>query len=1168
MSEPGNQFSLARAASITGGAAKTNFLSVIVSLAACLFGPNPVTAALAPQLGPKRILVMLVDFPDSRNTAPTASTVSNAMLSVDAFFRSNSFNQVSITSTVIGPLHLPSPSSSYVSSFNVSGLRTDALAAASARGYDSTNFDYDVVTFTNIGFSFYGWATIGTRGAWVQTFQGFPFTDTVVDHELGHNFGLGHAHAWVSPTVIGDGTSSDTGNPFDTMGSGASHYNSNFKFLLDWIPTNCAQTVTTNGVYRIYAEDGGGDLRTDRKYSLVIPAGVTTPAAPEDYWVECRQLIDNATLLNGVLVMWANAASPNDCYLLDSTPGSQVGGADALDSAVTIGRSFTDPNKRITIAPVGKGGVHADAYFDVQVTINSSVIPPTITAQPVNQLLSAGGGGALSVSAVSSSPILYQWFRYGSLVSGATTSALLIDNASADQAGDYTVVLSNSLGSVVSSSAALTVNYAPSPSCYPTPGGMVAWWTGDDHPLDWISTNHGVLQGSAAYARGVVNQAFALNGTTDFIEVPHSSAWAFGTRAFSIELWVNFSAVGGDRIFLGDDNGPGQLDKWFFWLNDQQLRFYAVNAGGGSDNVGTARFLPSTNQWYHLAVTRSATTFTFYINGGPVSTNTSIVTVPSPTAPLTIGAAEGADFIAGRLDEIRIYTRALSAADILSIYAAGSTGVCWPPNPPSYVELSRPAVAVQASAENASLLIRRTGNTATTVSVNCLSSNGTAMAGVDYVPVSNLITFEGSESTKTLNIGILNDGVASGTKQFTVSLSGVSTNAVVGAQSTGTVTIVDNSCVPPPAGLIGWWSADGNANDLANTNNGLLHSGAGYAPGKVGLGFLLPSAPAYISVPQNSLWAFGANDFTLELWVDFSAVSGSQALMASDRGGGSQPKWIFWLSGGVLQLHVNGTQLAYVSSSAFSPKTNQWYHLVLTRSNSTFTFYTNGNRFSATSAMVSIPDSGSPLTFGQAEGAFNLSGILDDLRIYDRALSHVEVQAIYNSSSNGMCPPSPPVLTAQPQSQTVEVGANVTFTCSAGGFSPLSYQWQVNGSNIVEATASSLSLTNVQTVDTGEYSVVVTNVAGSITSTSAMLIVNPPLPMTFQSIMRLPDGSIVLVINGKPGSVNTLEFSTDLFSWQILTNITLLDVPLILTNSPTINSTKGFYRTFSIGTAQ
>jgi hypothetical protein len=396
----------------------------------------------------------------------------------------------------------------------------------------------------------------------------------------------------------------------------------------------------------------------------------------------------------------------------------------------------------------------------------------------------------------------------------------------------------------------------------------------------------------------------------------------------------------------------------------------------------------------------------------------------------------------------------------------------------------------------------------------------------------------------------------------------VSTNAVVGAQSTGTVTIVDNSCVPPPAGLIGWWSADGNANDLANTNNGLLHSGAGYAPGKVGLGFLLPSAPAYISVPQNSLWAFGANDFTLELWVDFSAVSGSQALMASDRGGGSQPKWIFWLSGGVLQLHVNGTQLAYVSSSAFSPKTNQWYHLVLTRSNSTFTFYTNGNRFSATSAMVSIPDSGSPLTFGQAEGAFNLSGILDDLRIYDRALSHVEVQAIYNSSSNGMCPPSPPVLTAQPQSQTVEVGANVTFTCSAGGFSPLSYQWQVNGSNIVEATASSLSLTNVQTVDTGEYSVVVTNVAGSITSTSAMLIVNPPLPMTFQSIMRLPDGSIVLVINGKPGSVNTLEFSTDLFSWQILTNITLLDVPLILTNSPTINSTKGFYRTFSIGTAQ
>jgi hypothetical protein len=66
----------------------------------------------------------------------------------------------------------------------------------------------------------------------------------------------------------------------------------------------------------------------------------------------------------------------------------------------------------------------------------------------------------------------------------------------------------------------------------------------------------------------------------------------------------------------------------------------------------------------------------------------------------------------------------------------------------------------------------------------------------------------------------------------------------------------------------------------------------------------------------------------------------------------------------------------------------------------------------------------------------------------------------------------------------------VTFEVTAGGIAPLSYQWYFNGTNLPGgATNDSLTLENVQTNDAGGYSVVITNVAGSVISSNATLTV-------------------------------------------------------------------------------
>jgi len=92
----------------------------------------------------------------------------------------------------------------------------------------------------------------------------------------------------------------------------------------------------------------------------------------------------------------------------------------------------------------------------------------------------------------------------------------------------------------------------------------------------------------------------------------------------------------------------------------------------------------------------------------------------------------------------------------------------------------------------------------------------------------------------------------------------------------------------------------------------------------------------------------------------------------------------------------------------------------------------------------------------------------------------------------------PPTITTQPASQAVNAGGNVTFSVSATGTTPMSYQWRFNGSNISGATGSSYTKNNVQSGDAGNYSVVVSNVAGSATSANASLTVNVPPTITAQ----------------------------------------------------------------------
>lgn len=124
-----------------------------------------------------------------------------------------------------------------------------------------------------------------------------------------------------------------------------------------------------------------------------------------------------------------------------------------------------------------------------------------------------------------------------------------------------------------------------------------------------------------------------------------------------------------------------------------------------------------------------------------------------------------------------------------------------------------------------------------------------------------------------------------------------------------------------------------------------------------------------------------------------------------------------------------------------------------------------------------------------------------------------------------------PSITAQPASLMLSLSSAATFSVTATGTAPLSYQWRKDGAVLAGATISSLTITNVQLGDAGSYSVVITNIAGSVTSQAATLsVTNAPIGATNFATVSGHGQSIVFLrvtnftSGGFPADVNLTTF--------------------------------------------
>ncbi len=361
-------------------------------------------------------------------------------------------------------------------------------------------------------------------------------------------------------------------------------------------------------------------------------------------------------------------------------------------------------------------------------------------------------------------------------------------------------------------------------------------------------------------------------------------------------------------------------------------------------------------------------------------------------------------------------------------------------------------------------------------------------------------------------------------------------------------------CVSPPDGIVAWWPGEGNALDLVGSFSGTLQGGAtAGAVGVSGTAFQFNGTSAYVSVPNAS--ALNPANLTVECWVRFDSLD-------STASGGSPPGQQYLVfkknsrtsnfegyaltktrlaDGDHLQFGVSSAAgLVAEAASTTLVATGVWYHVAGVRGSNFIQIYVNGLLEKQTA--VSFPqDYGTrPLFLGSSGETWDhkLAGRLDEVSLYNRALSAGEIAAIYGAGSAAKC--KQPRFLAEPVGGAAYWGGSFTLVGVAGGVAPITYQWRKDGVSLPGATGTALGMTNLQVADSGDYSVVAENAFGSVTSAVASLVVKVAdltVSYTETETQRVAELTIV----GVPGKTCGILAADDPegTNWQAITNLTL-----------------------------
>ena len=201
----------------------------------------------------------------------------------------------------------------------------------------------------------------------------------------------------------------------------------------------------------------------------------------------------------------------------------------------------------------------------------------------------------------------------------------------------------------------------------PSVNGLVSWWRAEGNAYDSVGGNHGLSQGGTVFAEGIAGQAFSFDGVDDYVDVPHADSLDFGpNQPMSLSLWVKRTSTSAVNTLLAKRPDCGSSAHYILQWYGPGDWFHFGSTGGLDNGVHTTADKLPLDSWTFISVTFDGAVATMYINGEAVANHA--MSFDPNTVPLTIGGEPTCgDFFGGLIDEVKIYDRALSAAEVATL---------------------------------------------------------------------------------------------------------------------------------------------------------------------------------------------------------------------------------------------------------------------------------------------------------------------------------------------------------------------------------------------------------------------------------------------------------------------------------------------------------------------
>jgi hypothetical protein len=690
----------------------------------------------------------------------------------------------------------------------------------------------------------------------------------------------------------------------------------------------------------------------------------------------------NITVNNADITGQNFTATANTYTIYGTVSGDVVAGVTITLTGTGSSSTVTDSSGHYSFNGASNGS------YTITASMTGYIFSPASISATVNNANLSGQNFTATANTYSISGTVS-----GAVVSGVTItltgtgfSSTTTDSSgnysfSGAQNGNYTITPSmpgyifcpKRISATVSNSNVAGQNFIAMAKIIPT-SGLVAYYPFNGNANDESGNGHnGTIIGNVIFdidRFGVPSSAANFEGSGNKILIPHESSLNSSEGTWS--SWVKFTQTGIWGSVIHKDTYGSTQDGHLEIMPDMSVQWYIEDSSGEPEFAISAAGTVTQNQWIHIVATWGTNGMKVYVNGSLVAEKSYTGSINSP-GNLTIGCNfDTGDSIQGLVDDVRIYNHALSECEINQLY----------------------------NAETAAYTISG-------------KVSGDVVSGVKIT-----LTGTGSSSTTTDASGNYSfSGAVNGSYILSPSMTGytfspISSNITVYNAALTGQNFTATTSTTPTSGLVAYYPFNGNVIDVSgNGNHGVNHGTTattdrhGNASGAL---YFHSSAHDHVDVSAiaSSLASYGTGTISLWFKAQTNPLSAGAPLIFFGNGFFYIGEVTSELSGESIGLTPNTGYVlnGYENGNAFYVD-NTWHHAVVvmgTDFNAIYVDdiqlslrYTHGDASTGNCMWTPITQ----VIIGSRQPAlddFTYEGSLDDVRIYNRALSASEIAQLYS----------------------------------------------------------------------------------------------------------------------------------------------------------------------------